>query len=283
MKPIQSIKARRKVKRTFLKKGTCSRTFFYILNRENGHPMDNEEQAVDPLAGGIIQQGYQCGMLWGASSAAGAESYRKCSGEPGKATALSIKATQHIMKSFTNRTNTPNCSDIADVDWSNKWDFAKYMLKGKFWGCFKLAEKWAPEAIESANKGLSIDQSDLPEDTLSCASEVVKKMGGTEMEMAIVSGYAGGLGLTGNACGALAATIWKNSLERVKTNSFKYSISDPVTEKILKKFFEETDYEMECEKICEKKFKTVEEHTEFIKNGGCEKLIDVLAEVSSEA
>ena len=48
------------------------------------------------------------------------------------------------------------------------------------------------------------------------------------------------------------------------------------------KFYEETDYEMECEKICEKKFKTVEEHTEFIKNGGCEKLITVLAEVSSE-
>lgn len=42
--------------------GTCSRTFFYIINREFGFPHENEERAADPLAGGIVQQGYQCGM-----------------------------------------------------------------------------------------------------------------------------------------------------------------------------------------------------------------------------
>lgn len=65
MKRIKSEGVKLKAKRTFIKKGTCSRTFFYLLDREFGYPLDDEEKAVDPLAGGILQQGYQCGMLWG--------------------------------------------------------------------------------------------------------------------------------------------------------------------------------------------------------------------------
>jgi len=65
MKKMKSRKVRRKTKRVFMKLGTCSRTLFYILNREFVYPLENEERAVDLLAGGILQQGYQCGMLWG--------------------------------------------------------------------------------------------------------------------------------------------------------------------------------------------------------------------------
>lgn len=275
---MKSNKIRRKVKRTFLKKGTCSRTFFYILNREFGHPMEDEEQAVDPLAGGILQQGYQCGMLWGASCAAGAESYRRCKGDCNRAIGMSIKATRHILKSFVSRTNTANCSDITEVEWGNKWGIAKYMFSGKFWNCFKLAEKWAPEAIQSAIDGLSLDQADLPEKPVSCASEVIRKMGGTNEEMVIVSGFAGGLGLSGNGCGALGAAVWMNTLRRIREQSYKVSFPDPVGEQILNRFYEASDYEMECHKITGKRFMTINEHTEFINNGGCDKLIDILAQ-----
>jgi len=61
-------------KRVFLKKGTCSQTLCFLLDREFGHLQENEERATDPLAGGLLQQGHQCGMLWGAALAAGAES-----------------------------------------------------------------------------------------------------------------------------------------------------------------------------------------------------------------
>jgi hypothetical protein len=43
------------------------------MNRAFGELREPEERALDPLSGGIIQQGYQCGMLWGASLGAGAE------------------------------------------------------------------------------------------------------------------------------------------------------------------------------------------------------------------
>ena len=52
-------------KKTFKDLGTCSRTFEYILNREFGNDLEYEERAADPLAGGIMRKGHQCGMLLG--------------------------------------------------------------------------------------------------------------------------------------------------------------------------------------------------------------------------
>jgi len=42
---------------------------------------------------------------------------------------------------------------------------------------------------------------------MSCASEVVRRMGGRDEERVMVSGFAGGLGLSGNGRGALSAAI----------------------------------------------------------------------------
>lgn len=277
MNLIKSQRVKLKAKRTFIKKGTCSRTFFYLLNRENGFPKDAEETALDPLAGGILQQGYQCGMLWGAAMAVGAESYRR-NDDKAKAIGVTIKATQHIMESFVSRTNSIECEEITNCNFSNKSGLIKFMLSGKFVYCFKLTGRWAPEAIKAANEGIAIDNNDITQQPISCASEVVRKIGGSDEEILMVAGFAGGLGLSGSGCGALAAAIWKKSLELAKTENWKASFSDPKMDKILNKFYEATDYEMECHKICGQTFKTIDEHTEFIKNGGCEKLISVLAQ-----
>lgn len=277
MNIIKSERTKLKAKRTFIKKGTCSRTFFYLLNKEFGHPKDEGEQAIDPLAGGILQQGYQCGMLWGASMAVGAESFRR-SENLGQAVALSIKATKHIMDSFVGRTKSIECEEITSTDFNNKWSFAKYMLSGKFVSCFSLAGKWAPEALQSAIEGLNDDQAGGSQETLSCSSEVVKKMGGSAEEAAMVSGFAGGLGLSGNACGALAAAIWMKSLKLIREDKQKPSFSSPVLDEIINKFMAASDFEMECHKICKRHFNTIEEHSEFIISGGCKKLIGVLAQ-----
>ena len=261
----------------FLKKGTCSRTFFYILNRDFDHPKELEERAIDPLAGGILQQGYQCGMLWGASMAVGAESFRK-SDNIDQAIGLAIQATQYIMESFLSRAKSIDCEEITSCDWSSKISMAKYFATGKFVTCYKLADKWAPEAIQAAIDGLSNEQTDLPKIPISCASEVVRNMGGSEEEMVMVAGFAGGLGLSGSGCGALSAAIWKTILELIKKDSWKPSFSDPVSENILNKFYEATDYKMECHNICGIRFKTIDEHTKYIRSGGCDKLINILAQ-----
>lgn len=277
MKTLKSETVKLKAKRTFIKKGTCSRTFFHILDREFGHPRDEEEKAIDPLAGGILQQGYQCGMLWGASMAVGAEAYRR-NNDPGQTTGLTILATQHIMESFVNRTSSIECEDITECDFTDKKSFRKYMLRGKFVNCFKLAGKWAPEALHAAREGLAHNGNENPRQSLSCASEVVRLMGGSDEEAVMVAGFAGGLGLSGSGCGALAAAVWKNALIHNKKQTGKSANYDPSTDPTLKAFYEETDYEIQCEKICGQRFETLDEHTEFVKNGGCKKLIDALSE-----
>ncbi len=271
-------------KKVFRQCGTCSHTFAHLLNREFGHPKEVEERAIDPLAGGIMNLGHQCGMLWGSALAVGAESFRKHS-DPDQAIAAAVTATQHVIDSFLNRTNTVNCREITGYDLSSVFGLVKYGLKTMLVGnnnspCFNLAEQWAPEAIQSAKEGLSEEQIDLTQQPVSCASEVAKRMGASDEEMVMVSGFAGGLGLSGNACGALSAAIWMYTLSWCKENPGKTPpfFNNPIAKKIIKAFNEATDSEIICNKITGQRFKTINDHSEFIISGGCEKLINVLAQ-----
>jgi hypothetical protein len=282
MKTLKSERVKLKAKRTFIKKGTCSRTFFYILDREFSHPRPEEEKAIDPLAGGILQQGYQCGMLWGASMAVGAEAFRK-EEDPGRAIGMAILATRHVMDSFEKRTGTIECEEITQCDFSDKKSMRSYMLKGKFVYCFKLAGRWAPEALQAAREGLEKPGEDVPADTTSCASEVVRLMGASEEEALMVAGFAGGLGLSGNGCGALAAAVWMNALIHNREQDGNYASFDPANNQTLQTFFEETDYELECSKICGRTFDSPVDHTDFLKEGGCQKLIRVLANTAKSS
>ena len=225
----------RDTKWVFIQKGTCSRTLFYILNREFENPMELEERAADPFAGGIIQNGYQCGLLWGAVMAVGTESYRRTKNNS-QAIGLAIHSTQHILKAFEKKAGSADCEDILQADLS-KNSIPKLLVTGKFLKCFKLADKWAPEAIQAAKTGLSADINQFNKNTKSCASEVVKKLGGTEKEMSVVAGFAGGVGLSGNACGALAAAIWMNTLKWCRKNDSKNGFPNPAATENIKYIF----------------------------------------------
>ena len=269
-------------KKVFSKCGACSHTLLYILNREFGYPQENEERASDPLAGGLMNKQFQCGMLWGSTLAVGAESFRRQKNHD-QAIATAISATQNIVESFSNRAKSVNCRDIIDCDISNNFDIAKFMLKSLPGGftnmvCMNLVEKWTPEAIQAAKEGLSDKQEDWLQLPKSCASEVAKKMGASDEEMVMAAGFAGGIGLSGNACGALGAAIWISSLDWCRKHPGKSGYSNPNSKKILKEFNAATGSEFLCSKISGQCFKTIGDHTEFVKTGGCDKLINVLAQ-----
>ena len=262
-------------RKVFWKKGTCSQTFFYILNREFGYHDEIQERASDPLVGGILQCGYQCGLLIGSALAVGKEAHRRVE-DKGQATALSITASKYVIEAFTDKAGSPNCLDITNTDFSNKIQFAKYMIF-KARSCFNLADKWTEDAIGSARQGLSIDPSDLPSDTVSCASEMARKMGRSDEEIAAVSGLAGGIGLSGEACGALIAAIWLRSIDWANENPGKSPYSNDNASNMMFSFDEATGSKFLCRELCGRRFKTVEEHTEFINDGGCKSLMEVLA------
>ena len=261
-------------KKIFRTKGTCSHTFFYLLNRHFGHLKETEERASDALAGGLMSKGYECGMLWGASLAIGAEAYRRCT-HLSQACTVSIQATKLVMLSFIERENTSQCREITRCDFSSKLSFAKYMLSGRFLHCYELAELWAPEAISKAMKGLA----DKPHDfkrSMSCSTEVAKKMGATEEQMVMVAGFAGGLGLSGGACGALAAAIWMNAYRWCLEHGKGNVTHDPKVKELIDSFVSDNGEKILCSEIAGQRFHSVQEHTSYLKNGGCKKLIDRL-------
>jgi hypothetical protein len=270
-------------KKMFSKCGTCSRTYFSLLNNEFGYPKITEELASDPLAGGLMNTQNQCGMLWGSALAVGAESYRRFDNHS-QAMVMAITGTQHVLTSYKKITKSLNCKDVIGVDISKKFEVGKFILKSLPGGftnmvCMNLAEKWLPQAIQSAKEGLSVEHHEIPELPVSCASEAIKKMGATNEEMVMVSGLAGGMGLSGMACGALGAVIWWNTLQWCRNNPAQSGYNNPKSKEILQVFNDITGSEILCANICGQSFNSIEEHAAYVKNGGCHKLIHGIAQV----
>jgi hypothetical protein len=200
------------VKRTFLKKGTCSQTMFFLHNQENGNNNEAEEKASDILAGGIAQQGYQCGLIWGAALAAGKEANKRFA-DKGVAIERSVNACIGIVKTFENKTKTVDCREITGIDYTKKGSILKGIFKAG--DCFRLADKVANRLHDAASDGLANTDSETKEIT-SCTAETAFLMNATNEETVMVSGLAGGIGLSGNACGALATAIYLNAVHRIK-------------------------------------------------------------------
>jgi hypothetical protein len=213
-------------------------------------------------------------MLWGSALAVGTEAYHRYK-NPDEAIRSAISTTGLVLESFSNRAKTLLCSEFTGCNQSRATGVARYMLTGGPRRCSRLGTEWAPEAIQSAREGLSAtpDVSDMS--ILNCASEVARKMGAGEQERIMVAGFAGGLGLSGMACGALAAAAWLKILPRARSG--KSMFFTPESKKILREFKAATGSEILCHRICGRRFDTIEDHSKFIKEGGCEKLINLLA------
>jgi hypothetical protein len=181
------------------------------------------------------------------------------------------------------KTGTPNCKEMTCCDFSSPFGLVKYLIMNVTKGltnsvCFNVAEQWIPEAARLVQNEIAKEQKNPTDKASSCASQVVILLGGNDEEAATVAGFAGGLGLSGNACGALAAAVWFNLLSWCRENPGKTPsyFSNKIVKRILKKFFELTENKIVCADICGRTFKTVDEHTEFVKKGGCVEIINAL-------
>lgn len=242
--------------------------------------MEFEEQAADPLAGGLMQ-GYQCGQLWGAALAAGAQAYRLLGPGP-QAEAAAVITTQRIVESFQDRNKEINCLELTGVDLNNAGKqamrtFIKMFVEGKVIGCFSMAASSAQMSFREINSTLSEKPIEALPAPVSCSALLAQKMGLSEMQTVMAAGFAGGIGLSGGACGALGTAFWamgmKNAREKVENAGLKI----PGTSELIDRFVEAADYEFECAKIVGRKFESVEEHASYLRDGGCSKIIEVLA------
>jgi hypothetical protein len=248
-----------------------------VVDGSFDHPLKPEERAAMPLAGGIMQ-GYQCGMLWGAALAAGAQAYQLLGTGP-QAETGAVMASQRLVEAFRARNREINCADIIELNWKapSKGSILKFFLKGGPIGCFRMAANYAPIAYDEIEAALSDKPIEISAPPISCAALLAKQMGASDLRTVMAAGLAGGIGLSGGACGALGAAIWLISLKSSEEGNGKISFNDPAASAVIERFLESSDDEFECANIVGRKFKDVADHAAHVGAGGCAKIIEALA------
>jgi len=231
-----------------------------------------------PLAGGIMQHGYQCGMIWGATLAAGAQAYRLLGPGP-QAETMAVIAAQRLVETFSAYHGEINCLEITGIDKSSsvlKMIFV-YLIKGRTIGCLRMTAKYAKDAFSEINSAFSGKHIEASSPPVSCAAMLAQKMGLSDMQTVMAAGLAGGIGLCGGACGALGAAIWIFGMNSIKGGGSKIGYKDPGALDIINRFLKCTEYEFECSEIVGRKFENIDDHAGYLRDGGCSKIIEVLA------
>ena len=249
-----------------------------VLNNAFESPQQIEEKAATPFAGGIMQHGFQCGMIWGATLAAGAQAYRLYGPDP-QAETKAIIAAQKLVDVFRDDKKAINCSDITKIDKSSTalQMIVYFLIKGGTIGCMRLASRYAPVAFDEINSALSEDGIETSSYPVSCTAMLAQKLGVSDMHTVMAAGLAGGIGLCGGACGALGTAIWIMEMKKHQEGSGKIDFNDPKALEVIERFLQCTDYEFECSEIVGRKFENVEDHASYLREGGCSKIIEVLA------
>ncbi|MFC1930329.1 C-GCAxxG-C-C family (seleno)protein [Chloroflexota bacterium] len=249
-----------------------------VVDRSFNHPLKLEEEASMPLAGGIVSQGYQCGMLWGATLAAGAQAYRLLGPGPQAETAAII-ATQRLVESFRARNNNNiDCLEITETHLQDKKQALNYFfLKGGFIGCVRMAVKYVPEAFREINTALSEIHIEAPHHPVSCSAMLAQKMGVSDMHTVMAAGFAGGIGLSGGACGALGAAIWIIGMNEPEGGGLKKMNNPKVGDTIDRFIKSAADFKFECSEIVGRRFENIGDHAGYLRDGGCSEIIEVLA------
>ncbi len=238
--------------------------------------------ATVPFVGGIRQYGYQCGQIWGASLGAGARVYQKI-GSGSEAETRTMIASEKLVESFRQGSGEVNCHEITSLNKdSTGMDMVKYfLLKGGSVGCFKLASHFAPKAYDAIEESLDQERVAVPKIPVSCTSLLARKMSASEKHQTMVAGLAGGIGLCGEACGALGTAVWIHAMklkqEHPESDLWKDERFGTLFESLVQTFLEASDYEFECQDIVGRKFENTADHAEYLRKGGCSRIIDALS------
>ena len=250
-----------------------------VVDDSFGYPLKQEEKATMILAGGIATQGYQCGMLWGAALAAGAQAYRLY-GSGAHAETAAIIASQRAVESFRTRSKDEiNCLEITEINFQGNnqiLPILKFFAKGGPIGCFRMAARYAPVAYSEIDSALSEKYYEIPSPPVSCTTMFANKMSVSEMHAVMAAGLAGGIGLSGGACGVLGTAIWIHRMNQTD-EPVGLNFTDGWVGDLIERFLESSDYEFECSEIVGRKFENVSDHADYLGKGGCSKIIDAKA------
>ena len=242
--------------------------------------MELEERAAAPLAGGLMR-GHQCGQLWGAALAAGAQAYRLLGPGP-QAEAAAVIASQRIVEAFRRRNKEIDCRELTGIEIGEIQEqamrtFLKMVVGGKIVRCFSMSASSAHIASREIAATLSEPPAETPAAPVSCAAVLARKMGLSDTQTVMAAGFAGGIGLSGGACGALGAAFWALGMRNIEKHVESLGLEIPGAFALIDKFVEVSGGEFECAGIVGREFEDVNDHARYVAEGGCSKMIEILA------
>jgi hypothetical protein len=188
-------------------------------------------------------------------------------------------AAQRLVASFSVLNGDTNCFDITGIDKSSSVAqmINYFLIKGGTISCFRKAARYAQDAFGEINSALSKEPLDVPRPPVSCTAILANKMGLSDMQTVMAAGLAGGIGLSGGACGALGAAIWIIGMNSHIEDGEKLDFKSPRALDAIDTFLKCTGFEFECRKIVGRRFENVGDHASHMRDGGCSTIIEVLA------
>ena len=252
------------------------------------------EQALHSFSGGFMHLGHSCGLLTGAAVAAGFLARRRFDDNVTRS-AAALYATIQLAKAYSELAGSVNCKDITEVSLTNLTGRLRYLQKGKARICGRLHLRWASQAHELIKKALTQFGAQQPaRECANCAVRAMKKVltpaGMKEEDAVLAAGLAGGVGLLGNVCGALAVGVFALSVihylgkdSKKRDSRIRGSLEELAgtryrgpTTRLRLAFLDRFGSDL-CGQIIHRHFKDIEDHSIFIKSGGCQEVIEFIA------
>ena len=190
----------------------CSEASMTTQMRGFGYKEPVYEQAIHPFSGGFMHQGHATGLLTGAVMAAGFVVRERFSDDAIRSGAT-LHAAIHLAKPFPKYSESVNCQEITGTDLTTLRGRFRYFKEGQGRTCGRLHLKWAPRAHHLIDTSLMEYWESKPEGSrANCAvrsmQELEARTGQNTGISTSIAGFAGGVGLSGNVCGALVAGVY---------------------------------------------------------------------------
>jgi hypothetical protein len=304
---MSEVISRELAKHWWLRCVACSEASMTTQMRGFGIDEPAYEQAIHAFSGGFMHLGHACGLLTGAVMAAGFVARSRFDDDGTRSGAALFAAIQlakaHpelITKAHPELTGSGNCREITEMSLTKLSGRLRYVQQGKGRMCGRLHVKWAPKAQQVIDKALMEFAERRPAG--SCANCTVQTMRELKSSVrmkakdsVLVAGFAGGVGLLGNVCGALAAGVFAMSAadhlgpkHRKRDSRIRGSFEElagvnyrGAATRLRLEFVRQFGSEL-CINIIGRRFRDAADHSTFVEQGGCENVRKLVIDWTAE-
>ncbi len=257
------------------------------------------EQAMHAFSGGFMHLGHACGLLTGAALAAGFAARARFD-DDGTRSGAALHAAIQLARAYPELTRSVNCREITEVSLTRLSGRLRYLQQGKGRMCGRLHLKWAPQAQQLIDKALMEFRELRPAGgCANCAVQTLRELessvGMKAGDSVLVAGFAGGVGLLGNVCGALAAGVFAMSAghhlaqeQKKRDSRIRGSLEElaganyrGAATRLRLEFVGQFGSEL-CIDIIGRRFLDAADHSTFVEQGGCENVTKFVADWTAE-